>query len=710
MPALPGAPTSELGVINPDLVNLPPNLTGSGRMWTTSALQVDDDLPEVTWPGSITIYRKMSRTAQISGLQRAVFLAATRRHWVLKPRPGVSEQAMLKMSDDFGIPIDGVDQQKERLRTRDRFMWRNFLRLALMAVTRYGHYDFEQIGRIDDEGWWRMDGLEPRPPRTIQNFYTDVDGKLVSIEQNTYPIKTIPVNRLVRFVWDQEDGSFVGESMLRELYIPWLKLDRLNRTDVARHERSGAGIPMVELPEGAGLADYAEGMRVAQGVRVGQYTGGVLKNGAKLHLVGVDGAMTDVLASIKHEEELMARAWMAMIIQLGQTQTGSRALGSEFTDWWNDGIDAICHWLREIFQAYMVEDWIDFNLGENAEAPELKFTTPDPELAVTDLVQLIQANVIRVDDTLEHTIRDSHNLPPQTGEVRLPPEGLKPPPAPTGGETSSIQVRNARLASGAASGPLRRQLNDLELSAGFDPVGLDAAWQRAVQEAVEAMKAGRAEQIAELGEAVRKAGSQAALAAVQASPRPADDLASVFASAGADGVTSTVNEAQRQGASIPGVPAEQLTAFSRDRAAAVQRLVANGLSRAASSKALTLSACRRNAGRRRRGRVAPQRALRVVATRSSRRRSHGCSERGTLRGDEQAPAEVDLRIRDPRHELLRALSSARWPRVRVAGRRPRRLPDWRVQGLPRRRAVPRDGGGGVVTAIARQAGRLEPAA
>lgn len=600
MPALPGAPTSELGVVNPDATNLPLGIQGlGGRVWSSAAQVAEEDLPELRWPDSIRVYQRMSRTAQVSGLQRAVWLAATRRHWALKPRSNVSEQAMLKMSDDLDLPIQGAEDRVERLRTRDRFSWAEFLRLLLMAPTRYGHYYFEQVGSVDTDGWWRLSKLAPRPPRTIQQFFVDAQGGLISVEQNNYPPSIIPVNRLVGFIWDQEDASWVGESMLRELYIPWLKLDRLNRIDVVHHERNGAGIPMFELPEGAGPADQMEGQKMTEQVRVGAYSGGTHKFGSRLRLQGVEGGTSDVLASIQHEEELMARAWMAMLIQLGQTQTGSRALGGTFADWWNDGIDAICNWARSIIQAHVIEDWVDLNLGEAAEAPEVVFTTPAPELAVTDLVALVESNVIRVDDTLESAIRDTRGLPPQTGPVRVPP-ATAPNPAPLRavagevylpGHRVSIDGREvskeivARLATGA----LRRELNEIELSAGFDPNLLDAAWQRAVQEAQAAMRAGRDEQIAELAEAVRKAGSQAALAAVQASSAPISDLAEVLAGAAGDGVTSAVQEAERQGTTITEAAASRTGAFAIDRASAVQHLVANSLSQAAVRKALTLS-------------------------------------------------------------------------------------------------------------------------
>jgi hypothetical protein len=129
----------------------------------------------------------------------------------------------------------------------------------------------------------------------------------------------------------------------------------------------------------------------------------------------------------------MARKFMLMVMQLGQTRTGSRALGTTFVDFWASGMEAIAWWFSDIFNEYVIEDDIDWNFGEDTEqVPRLAFDF-DPELLVADLVQLISTGAIIVDDELEAAIRKEMHLPeaqhPRPVPAPLPPSaGVQEPP------------------------------------------------------------------------------------------------------------------------------------------------------------------------------------------------------------------------------------------------------------------------------------------
>jgi hypothetical protein len=311
---------------------------------------------------------------------------------------------------------------RKRGRLKRRFSFRDHMRKAFKAGI-YGHYYFEQVGYIGDgtqgrpnDGLWHLRKLAERPPATIQDFRVADDGGLVSIIQNVQsgsstwqtPIPEIPVDVLVGYVWDQEGANWVGKSWYREVYKNWLIKDRLLRIDAVNHERAG-GVPYIEAHPGATESEITALNRMAQSFRVGDTAGGAVPAGAKFNIAR--GLQSSVIDSVIYHDEAMARKFMLMIMQLGQTRSGSRALGETFVDFWAAGMEAIAWWFADTFNEHVIEDDIDWNWGEDVDQVPLLVFEFDPELMVTDLVALIGSGAIIVDNGLEAAIRKELGLP-----------------------------------------------------------------------------------------------------------------------------------------------------------------------------------------------------------------------------------------------------------------------------------------------------------
>jgi hypothetical protein len=395
---------------------------------------VDDQefVPELIWPRSVRTCEEMRNDTQIAALYSATVLGTMRMKWSLDPN-GADEQQVTKLSRDYNLPIlgEGVGQRK-RGRAKRRFAFMNHMRLAFKAGI-YGHYYFEQVGDIGDglkgrpdDGLWHLRKLAERPPRTIEDFRVAEDGGLVSIIQNinkgTFAsygtLPEIPVDNLVGYVWDKEGANWAGRSWFRECYKNWLIKDRLMRIDAINHERAG-GVPYIEAHPGATYAEIDKLNEMAQRFRIGDTAGGAVPSGAKFNIAR--GTNSSVIDSIKYHDEAMARRHMLMVMQLGQTQTGSRALGSTFIDFWAHGLCTIADWFRDTFNEYVIEDDIDWNYGEDVEQVPLLSYEVDPELVVTDLATAVEKGIIVMDDDLEHYVRKEMGLTEKT-TPRLNPD------------------------------------------------------------------------------------------------------------------------------------------------------------------------------------------------------------------------------------------------------------------------------------------------
>lgn len=377
---------------------------------------------------SVKTYHAMRNDAQVQGLYLGSTLPIRRYTWYIEPN-GAPDSVVEHIAKSYNLPIKGKEGDP-RGRMQRRFSFKNHLRHCLLAII-YGHMYFEQVGEIGPDGLWYLRKLAPRMPNSILEIMTDDDGGLKGIKQNLPP-KTgtaalfqdtpdISVDRLVAYIWEQEGGNWAGRSMLRGIYKNWLLKDTVLRVGAINIERAG-GVPVVTGPKGATPDELALLAQMARQFRVGEGSGGAIPNGAELNLARAAGG-EDAVEYIKLMNEEMGRGWLMMFMNLGQTVSGSRNLGGNFIDFALNAQETIAGWVCDVFNEHMIEDHVDWNWGEVVDnVPLLGYSrNDDRQLAIADLVEMIDRGLIQMDDELEAWIRDEYQMPRRgDGPVRVP--------------------------------------------------------------------------------------------------------------------------------------------------------------------------------------------------------------------------------------------------------------------------------------------------
>lgn len=321
---------------------------------------------------------------QIAAVRQAVRLPAHRYIIELDPQDCDAVATDL-VAADVDVPILGSNERRTGRRAK-RFNQRKHFDRALDALD-YGHGVFETPGYIDQAGYWRLTDLPPLPPWTIsdQNSWEiDRHGHVLNVTQwgSNPPVK-IPVDHLVIFTWQGRPGDPRGRSMLRPLTGAWTMSDRTMRVMGMSDERTGMGIPVGRVSSGAVAGAKEEMERLLAGLAAGHDTNLVLETDEDVRrmimLMGVTGTTPDLVGHLKYYDECIARAMLAMLLQLGQTQTGSRALGSTFDDLLSMFHDTVVDWYCDNMTEQLVEPWIDRNRGEDAPAPRLVWRRRDDE-------------------------------------------------------------------------------------------------------------------------------------------------------------------------------------------------------------------------------------------------------------------------------------------------------------------------------------------
>jgi hypothetical protein len=318
----------------------------------------------------------------------------------------------------------------------------------------------------------------------------------------------------------------------------------------------------------------------------------------------------------------MARAWLLMVIQLGSTQTGARAVGDVQQELWQFSQEAIAIWFRDVFNEHVLEDWVDWNYGDVEFAPRLVFIPPEktqpqplagvtmdpataaaldgaPPAKVAQLRAAYDRENRRYKAELARTlplIFDDQELRQLGGvdaldevEEQLHEAFLDMAVKPTRGRparaaTSSDGVR-------LPDRTLRRQPTPAEVLAQVDFAQIDADWETQAQQLVQSWQTIRATQITELAQLVEQAGGDLEqIAQIQATAVGGDTIASHLQTMASLGAGQAVAEASRQGHTSPTVPdlgelQDELSA----RAAALERMLAQALSQSAAQEAVRLT-------------------------------------------------------------------------------------------------------------------------
>lgn len=593
-------PTTELGAITQQWGIVP--------KWS-AFIDIYEYAPDLMWPRSVNVYKKMKMNdGQVKGLWSGTVLPISRFRWKIDPN-GAKPAIVQKLSKDYSLPILGKEDQFRSGRRRGRFSFYDHVPQALRSL-QYGHYFFEIVGAVGDDGLWHLSKLAERPPTTLVDIKVAQNGDLEGILQNVGsgsnlpPI--IPADRLLAYVWEKEGGNWVGESILRSCYRDWLIKDRLMRVDAIKHERQGAGTPWIEAPPGA-TKEQIEALSVlAQTMKVGESAGAAGPAGAKVDLIGaVRGQMPDTVGSMRFHNEEMARAFLMMFMQLGTTETGSRALGSEFIDFFAYAQEGIADFIKNKFNELIEQD-VDWNFGEDEAAPLLMYDRSEQEDLPTDqLANLVKSGAIQVDDVLENSIRKKYNMPvrdeprstgppppdpnapAETPPAENPPE---PPPAQAGRRTARV---TAEAPSQLSLPPrqLRRQPYEQEVQASVDYAAMDATFLTKRDSLETQTKMLQRTQINELHDLVIEAkGDLNKLSQIQAQPVAEDVLLKAMQEMADEGVTQAYGEAERQGvASVKRPDLAAVETSLAQRAKAVDELLARSISQAAARKAMSLT-------------------------------------------------------------------------------------------------------------------------
>lgn len=352
----------------------------------------------------------------------------------------------------YNISYDNEDLNKKNQAILDfinedfsRLNWSRVFNSMLTAIP-YGFSITEPV-YILEAGKIRLRKLSARGQSTIWKWRVTPHGELKSVQQyvfvpdmqgenGMYRYIDLPADRIILYTHKGENGSLEGKPEYRPIYREWLIKDRLYRKMMVTIDRVGAGIPYALLKDNApaGNADGSikgaidEVENVLKGLYASESAYFAAQYVESVGLLAIDpSAITTMQALIKHCDETMAKAMMQLYLNLGTSETGSRSLGNTFESLYYERIYSIAEELTDAINKQLIERYVRWNFGPQAEFPKMSLHFDTNLDAVTDiLAKLKAAGLVQGNTDLENFVNTWYGLPLTTPANKINGQTITP--------------------------------------------------------------------------------------------------------------------------------------------------------------------------------------------------------------------------------------------------------------------------------------------
>jgi hypothetical protein len=319
--------------------------------------------------------------------------------------------------------------------------WWEHLNVCGPVLLRSGFAPFEEIWATTSHKGKPLTlprKLDLRLPRSIWRWWQDDYGELTHLGQilPNKPDVIIPASEIVYYRLAPEGDNWVGTSLLRHAYKPWVAKDRLERIAIIGEERKAVGVPFVYPPENADdqtrsdletVFAHLHTNEVSYVIMPGPHAQDVKDSsgvqGWRTEVVTFDSSsgtsIQDLLGYWKQSiESSFAQDFMA----LGQHQVGARATAEVQEDPYLASVNALA--VASVIPPLqnLIARIAELNWGEKIEGPPKLSLALHESASLSEvagyLQQLVAAEVITPDEELEDWSREHADLPPANRDIR----------------------------------------------------------------------------------------------------------------------------------------------------------------------------------------------------------------------------------------------------------------------------------------------------
>lgn len=297
-----------------------------------------------------------------------------------------------------------------------------------------------------------------RPDNTIQEIQYDDNGGPTGIIQsaigqdNKTREVTIPIDKAVIFVMNQDETVLEGMPILRSAYKHWFYKNNFYNIDAIQKERHGIGVPDIQVMAGASPADWALAQKLGKNLRTNEFAHIVRPPTIQVGFAEVKGNLVDVLKSIEHHDMMIMKNIMVQFLNIGQTSGGSRANAATHMDMFMKSMRHIANSICDAINLYVIPQLVAYNFNTD-QFPKIKVRNvgevKDLQMWSAAMRNLINVGAISVDEETEAWIRQQMDMP----QLQTPWVPYKERPTPITGVEAEKAIEGATPDQGTVPAP-----------------------------------------------------------------------------------------------------------------------------------------------------------------------------------------------------------------------------------------------------------------
>lgn len=429
----------------------------SGEYNTNTLYGRQDFIPALRGTQAVKTFRQMRDNDPIIGaILTAMDMVLRSVEWRVEPAEG-SPQATEAAEFLEGVVDDMDHTWEDFISDTLSFLPFGFAVQEMVFKRRMGPNQ-KRLDRRSayDDGRIGIRKIASRAQWTIEQFISNEDGELEYVVQNAAQqmggVK-IPMDKVMLFRTTSVNNDPFGRSVLRNAYLSWYYVERLDSIEAIAVERELNGLPVGRIPNEY-MASDAPADKKALKTRIEKILRDLRRNEQSYLLLPSDmmmddeGKLTnqrlvdvelmasngtrdiDVGKAIMRHQNNMARSVLADFLMLGQSERGSFALSKSKTDLFLQAITAYLNSIAAIINRKMVVRLWALNGFDATLMP----TMVPGNVAPVDLEEL--ANFVEKlagsgatlfpDEDLENHLRSKADLP----ESSVDPDLLAEPELP----------------------------------------------------------------------------------------------------------------------------------------------------------------------------------------------------------------------------------------------------------------------------------------
>lgn len=411
-----------------------------------NGVTTDEIKKELNFPDSVRTFKMMSYHSTINAALTLYDALISKADWKVTPPANATPQEL---------------EQTERIREMMHDMdhsWIDFIRDALSANV-YGFSVHEKVyrkrykanGSMYDDGVIGWKKLPIRSQESIIKFIFSDDGnEIKGVTQSLAKVNNvygryearaekeinIPKSKMLLFRVGRHRGDPYGKSPLRDAYLAWRYLTALEEIEANGVSKDLSGIPVLKLPPQYLAADASPEMKsirlyyenAMRNMQVNQQSSIILPQAfdpdtrqplfsLELLSQASSGKNFDTIKIKEYYKNLILTSLFADLLTMGQSATGSYALGSIKSSLIGVAIEAIVKSISEEINQNLVRQTYELNGWNPARRCSIDYDnleTPDLEAFSKAIQRYSSVSMMTKDLDTINKIRETIGLDPLT--------------------------------------------------------------------------------------------------------------------------------------------------------------------------------------------------------------------------------------------------------------------------------------------------------